>query len=52
MVLVLTGASAALGAEVRFTEQGLVPDGGASGSFCLKYPGLLDAAEKVTAPTV
>ena len=51
MVLVLTGASAALGAEVRFTEQGLVPDGGASGSFCLKYPGLLDAAEKVTAPT-
>lgn len=51
MVLVLTGASAALGAEVRFTDQGLVLDGGASGSFCLKYPGLMDSAEKVTAPT-
>ena len=48
--MALTGAVAALGAELRFTQQGLVLDGGASGSFCLKYPALLDAAQKPTEP--
>ena len=46
MALALTG----VGAEVHFTEQGLVLDGGASGSFCLKYPALLDDAQKPTQP--
>ncbi len=50
MVLALMGAGASFGAEVRFTEQGLMLDGGAAGRFCLKYPALLDAAQKATEP--
>ena len=46
MALALTG----VGAEVHFTEQGLVLDGGAAGSFCLKYPALLDDAQKPIQP--
>ncbi len=51
MALALTGAGATLGAEVRFTEQGLTLDGGVSGNFCLRYPLLLDAAQKTTEPS-
>ena len=50
LALALLGAGAGWGAEVRFTDQGLVLDGGASGSFCLKYPALLDAAQNPIPP--
>jgi hypothetical protein len=48
LLLGLTSASMLFGADLKWTDQGLALDGTA---FCLKFPALLDAAQKATPPT-
>lgn len=46
----LLGANTSGGADVQFTEQGLMLGSGASRTFCLRHPSLLDAAQKPITP--